>query len=230
MSKQLAFDLPIREARGREDFFVAPSNALALATLDGWRDWPGGKLVLVGPEGSGKTHLAQVWATDNKATVIPARKLATQDLPTLAQGPMAVEDVETLAQNRDLETLLFHLHNLMSEGRHPLLLTANNAPRDWGLCLPDLASRMQAAQIARIETPDETLLSVVLMKQFQDRQLAVPPAVIAALAREMERSLSLVRAVVAAIDARALSDGVPITRGMALETLRALAGTDKSAS
>lgn len=230
MSKQLAFDLPIREARGRADFFVAPSNALALAALDGWRDWPLGKLVLTGPEGSGKTHLAQVWAADVGATVITAQELDTTDLPALAQGPLAVEDAQTIAATPGLETALFHLHNLMAEARHPLLITADTPPRDWGLRLPDLASRMQAAQIARLETPDEALLGAVLMKQFQDRQLAIPPATITALVREMERSLSLVRALVAAIDARALSEAAPITRSMALDTLRSLAGHDEGAS
>jgi hypothetical protein len=62
MAEQLVFDLPVRPAMGRDDFFVTGSNAGALAQVDGWRDWPFGKLVLVGPEGAGKTHLAHVWA------------------------------------------------------------------------------------------------------------------------------------------------------------------------
>jgi chromosomal replication initiation ATPase DnaA len=224
LTRQLAFDLPIREARGRDDFFVAPSNALALAALDAWRDWPGGKLVLVGPGGSGKTHLAQVWSSDLGAKLVSATELASHDPPLLAQGPVSIENADIIAGQPALETALFHLHNLLAENRQPLLLTASTPPRDWGMCLPDLASRVQAAQVARIETPDETLLCAVLMKQFQDRQLAVAPSVITGLAREMERSLSLVRAVVAQIDARALAEGGTVTRSMALATLRALAG------
>jgi hypothetical protein len=67
MAEQLVFDLPVRPAMGRDDFFVTGSNAAALAQVDGWRDWPFGKLVLVGPEGAGKTHLAHVWAAGSGA-------------------------------------------------------------------------------------------------------------------------------------------------------------------
>ena len=70
MAQQLSFDLPARPALGRDAFFVADSNALAVAAIDGWRDWAGGKLVLVGPAGSGKTHLSHVWAADTGANRI----------------------------------------------------------------------------------------------------------------------------------------------------------------
>lgn len=230
MSRQLTFDLPLREARGRDDFFVSPSNALALATLDGWRDWPGGKLVLTGRTGSGKSHLAHVWAGGCEAPIIAARELPGQDLPALAQTALGVEDAETLAGDRIRETALFHLHNLMAERRLPLLITATTPPRDWGLVLPDLASRMQATQIARIETPDDALLTAVLLKQFQDRQIVVAPSVITYLARHMDRSLSLARAVVAAIDARTLSERVPVSRNLATEVLQALAEAEDARS
>ena len=217
MIRQLAFDLPAREAWRREDFFPSPANAAALAAVDDWRNWPGGKLVLTGPKGSGKTHLARLWAAEAGAALLPAADLATADLPALsAHGAVAVEDAETAAGNPAAEAAFFHLHNLVTQSGH-FLVTAAHPPRDWGLTLPDLASRLQAAPLARIEAPDDALLSAVLIKLFADRQITVPPALIPYLVTRMERSINAARALVATLDARALAQGRPITRQLAAD-------------
>lgn len=219
MIRQLAFDLPAREAWRREDFFPSPANAAALAAVDDWRNWPGGKLVLTGPKGSGKTHLARLWAAEAGAALLPAADLATADLPALsAHGAVAVEDAETAAGNPVAEAAFFHLHNLVTQSGH-FLVTATRPPRDWGLTLPDLASRLQAAPLARIEAPDDALLSAVLIKLFADRQITVPPTLIPYLVARMERSIDAARALVAALDARALAQGRPVTRQLAADLL-----------
>ncbi|MBP9183428.1 MAG: chromosomal replication initiator DnaA [Fuscovulum sp.] len=219
MSRQLAFDLPARDEMTRAAFFVSPVNALALAAVDGWRDWPGGKMLLVGPSGSGKTHLAHLWAAETGASLIAAADLAGADLPALAAADrVAVEDADALAGDRAAETALFHLHNLvLPAGR--LLMTATRPPRDWGLVLPDLMSRMQAAPVTRLEPPDDALLSAVLVKLFADRQIAVAPNLIPYLVARMPRSIGAARGLVAALDARALAEGRPITRALAAEIL-----------
>ena len=217
MSRQLAFDLPFDLAYLREDFFASAANEQAFAQVDAWRDWPQGKLILVGPSGSGKTHLAHLWADDAGAQVISAKRLLAADLEDLAQGAVAVEDVEAIAGDRAAETALFHLHN-MNAGKG-LLITAARAPRDWGLCLPDLLSRMQAAGVARLSAPDDALLSVVLVKLFADRQISVPPNLISYLVPRMDRSLYAAAEWVKFLDARALALGRPITRALAAEVL-----------
>lgn len=215
MTRQLAFDLPAREAFRRQDFFASPANAHALAVVDGWRDWPGGKMLLVGPTGSGKTHLAHLWAKDTGAVMVSAANLPGTDLPELAgAGAVAVEDAEEIAGHPEAEVALFHLHNLVVQ-RGYLLMTARAPARDWGLTLPDLKSRIEAASVARLEPPDDALLSAVLVKLFADRQTAVPPALIPWLVARMERSIDAARALVAAMDARALAEGKPITRATA---------------
>ena len=217
MAGQMAFDLGAPVRLRREDFFVAASNAQALQAVEAWRDWPGGKLVLVGPKGSGKTHLAHVWATAAEAVVVAGGALAAVDVPSL--GPrVVVEDAHAVAGNPGAEAALFHLHNLiLPEGR--LLITASAAPRDWGLGLPDLVSRMQAASLARLEPADDGLLSAVLVKLFADRQITVPPNLIAYLVPRIERSLLAAAGVVAALDAAALAQGRPVTRTLAAELL-----------
>ncbi len=215
MTGQLAFDLPTRTAYLRADFFASPANAAALAAIT--TDlWPQGRMILTGPPGSGKTHLARLWAAENDGTVIASADLATADLPALAQGPVVIEDADTLPPTA--QTALFHLHNMLNAAR-PLLITAASPPRDWGLTLPDLASRMQAMPITRIDAPDDALLAAVLVKLFADRQITVAPNLITYLIPRMDRSLHAVALLVAGLDARALALARPVTRALAAEYL-----------
>jgi chromosomal replication initiation ATPase DnaA len=213
--RQLAFDLPSAEAMTRADFFVTPSNALALQMVESWQAWPGRKLLLIGPEGAGKTHLAQVWAAAAGAIILPARDLGGVDIARLAGRAVAVEDADRIGS---AEAALFHLHNLITLDA-ALLLTARTPPRDWGLTLPDLVSRMQATPVAQLDAPDDALLSAVLVKLFADRQVAIAPNLVPYLVSRMPRSVGAARALVAALDARALAAGRPITRALAGEVL-----------
>lgn len=215
MSRQLTFDLPVRPALGREDFFIAPSNALAVAALDGG-NWPGSKMLLIGPEGAGKSHLAQVWAGTAGALVLDAEMLGST-LPD--PDALVVENADSIAGDLAAETSLFHLHNHMQARATPLLLTARSAPAFWGMVLPDLASRLQATAIATLLPPDDALLSAVLVKLFADRQLDVPATLIPWLVTRMDRSFGAARHIVAALDAAALARGGPVTRTLAAELL-----------
>ncbi|KNX41442.1 DnaA regulatory inactivator Hda [Roseovarius tolerans] len=219
MAQQLSFDLPVRPALGREDFFVSPANAEAVAMIEGWQGWPSRKLILAGPAGAGKTHLTHVWAALSGAQMIAAQDLPDADIPTLAQGPIAVEDGHLIAGDRAAEDALFHLHNLTLADGHALLVTARTAPHLWGLTLPDLASRMQGTLLTELRAPDDALLSAVLMKLFADRQLSPSPDTIPYLARRIERSFDAARETVEALDRAALAQGRAITRSLAARVL-----------
>ncbi|ARE39875.1 Chromosomal replication initiator protein DnaA [Rhodovulum sp. P5] len=208
MARQLIFDLPVRPARGREDFFVAPANERAVAQIDAWRDWPSGKLLLIGAVGAGKTHLSHVWAEMTGAPLVQAGDPALSDPPALLdKGGTIVENVDRIAGDREAETALFHVHNLAGAQRVPLLLTARTPPRDWPPILPDLASRLTATATARLDPPDDALLAAILVKLFNDRQLAVTPHLIRYLVPRMERSFAAAARIVTAIDREALSTG-----------------------
>lgn len=224
MIRQLILDLPVRQARGRDDFFVAPPNALALAALDKTEGWPQGRMLLLGPEGAGKSHLAAIWAEAHDAPIIAACDLTEDTAPAAARkGAVVIEDAHRIGDHANAQEALFHLHNLMqAEGGH-LLLTAVTPPRDWGLTLADLASRMEATAIARIGPPDDALLSAVLVKLFSDRQTKVPQNLIPWLVAHMDRSFACARRLVEVLDARAVAEGRPITRTMAVEVLDSLA-------
>lgn len=220
-ARQLAFDLPHREARGRGDFFVSDSNAAALAAIERWRDWPGSKLVLTGPAGAGKSHLAQVWADLAGAENVDAKALGEIDPPAYAGRNLALEDADRIAGDPRLEEAAFHLHNLvLAEGGH-LLVTAAAPPARWGLGLPDLESRMEGATMVAIEPPDEALLSAMLVKLFTDRQIDVTPQLIAYLVARIDRSFASAGEIVARLDAAGLETGRRVSRDLARSVLRA---------
>lgn len=214
MTRQLTFDLPMRAALERADFFVSPANADALAMVDVPALWPQGKLLLCGPEGSGKSHLAEVFAHDSGAMILEGRDLFD---PDILPDVMVIEDANLVATRQ--EETLFHLHNRMLAKGGLLLLTARQTPGHWGLRLPDLLSRMEGTAIARIQGPDDAVLAAVLVKLFADRQLQVAPSLITYLISRIDRSFAAAHALVGALDARALAQGRAVTRALAGELL-----------
>ncbi|WP_204113851.1 chromosomal replication initiator DnaA [Shimia biformata] len=215
MAEQITMPLPVREALGRDDFFVSPSNAVALGLVETWPNWSGGKLLLCGPEGAGKTHLAHVWAATSGARIVAADTLSGADIPALATGPVAVEDVNAIAADPDAQNALFHLHNLVLANGHSLLLTGTGDPKYWGLTLPDLASRMMGTTVAALEYPDDTLLKAVMMKLFADRQIMPPPDMLDYLLKHMDRTFSAAQDMVARLDDLSLAEKRPVNRALA---------------
>jgi len=216
--RQLALALDHAESFAREDFLSGPSNAAALALVDSWPDWPDRAVVLVGPEGSGKSHLAAIWAADSGARFLAARSLAQANLPAaLATGALVVEDVAAGVYD---ERALFHLLNLVREEGALVLLTARTAPVGWAVALRDLASRLNALPVVAMAPPDDALLRALLVKLFADRQLAVDEGLVGYLVTRIERSFAAARAVVARLDEEALRQQRPLTRALAAEILR----------
>ncbi len=213
--EQLALALPRLDARGREDFMVSAANATALGLLDAWPDWPERRLALVGPEGSGKSHLAAIWAAEAGARIVEADALRAADAPALAEEPLVVEDADRGVD----EEALFHLWNACAGAGRGLMLTGRAPPAAWPVRLPDLASRLSSLTPAVLEDPDDALLSVVLLKLFADRQLAVRPAIIGYLLPRIERSFAAAQAVVARLDAESLRRSAPINAALAREVV-----------
>lgn len=215
--RQLALALDYPESFARGDFLAGPGNAAPLAMIDAWPDWPARTLALIGPEGSGKTHLARIWADAAGARIVFARHLGDADLPAaLATGALAVEDADAPGD----ETALFHLINLAREEAAFVLFTARRVPGLWPASVPDLVSRLRAIPTVTLQAPDDALLRGVMLKVAADRQLSLDDAVLRYLATRIERSFAAARSAVLALDAEALRQGRPPSRALAAELFR----------
>jgi len=211
-----------REPRfDRESFIIAASNREAAAAVDAWPDWPGGALALVGPAGSGKTHLGRAWAARAGARSASAEGL---DLAGLPAGPVLVED----ADRGPADAALFHLLN-RAQAPGGLLLTARTPPRAWSAALPDLRSRLNAVRVVTLGAPDDGVLEGVLRRLFRDRNIRPDPELIAYLVRRIERSIPAAEAIVARLDEAADASRRGINRALAREILGTLDGAADAA-
>jgi chromosomal replication initiation ATPase DnaA len=216
--RQLALALGYSESFAREDFLEGPSNAAALALIDKWPDWPNRVMALVGPQGSGKSHLAAIWAEENGARFLSMRGAEIAQLPSvLATGALVVED---FTENAFDEAALLHLLNLAQQEGAYVLLTARTAPAGWSIGLPDLASRLRAIPVVTLSSPDDRLLRAVIVKLFADRQLAVDENLVAYLVARMERSFPAARSAVDRLDREAMRQKRPVSRALAAELYR----------
>ena len=215
MGAQLSFDLPVRTARGREDFMVAPCNVEAVEWVDRWPDWPTHALAIHGPPSCGKTHIAHVWRARSGGASLKSSQIDRDHLPPgLSVGLVVEHDGKSCD-----EVGLLHIYNAVAQAGGSLLLTGEEPPARWPVSLPDLRSRLRTVTAVGIGQPDDALLAAVLAKLFHDRQLTVPPEVIRFLMSRLERSLDAAQRSVARLDAVALEKGRGITVRLAADVL-----------
>jgi chromosomal replication initiation ATPase DnaA len=216
--RQLAFALPHAESLTRDNFLEGPANAAGLALIDRWPEWPNRIMLLVGPEGSGKSHLAAIWAEQAGARSIPAHALTAAAVPAaLATGALVVEDLNPSDVD---ERALFHLMNLAREDEAFVLITARVPPSAFQIELRDLRSRLRAVPTVSLLPPDDALFRALIVKFCADRQLAIDENVVSYLALRIERSYAAARRAVELLDTEALRQGRPVTRALAAELLR----------
>lgn len=218
--RQLALDLPVEPRFGAEDFLVSPSNEAAYAMVERWPDWPAPALIVSGPRGAGKSHLAAIWAERAGARVVTGAGLALAHPPALAAaGATLVEDADRVGA---AEAQLFHLMNLLRETGGFLVLTAQTPPDLWDVTTPDLLSRLRLAPMVELAPPDDALMRAVLVKLLVDRQLVVDTALVDYVALRLDRSLDAARRFVAALDHEALARGRRVSRALAGDVLQTM--------
>jgi chromosomal replication initiation ATPase DnaA len=210
--------LPHAERLTRDDFLEGPANEAGLALIDSWPDWPNRIMLLVGPEGSGKSHLASIWAELSGARSTSAYALTAEAVPgALATGALVVDDLKP--QGFD-ERALFHLVNLARQDEAYVLMTARIPPAAFEVELRDLRSRLRAVPVVTLLPPDDLLLRALIVKFCADRQLAMDESVVSYLTSRIERSYTAARQAVELLDTEALRLGRPVTRALAAELLR----------
>lgn len=216
--RQLAFALPHTESLTRDNFLEGPSNETALALIDSWPDWPNRIMLLSGPEGAGKSHLAAIWAEQAGARAISAHSLTDTMVPdALVTGALVIED---LIPGTFDERALFHLMNMAREHEAYVLITARMAPASFAVPLRDLNSRLRAVPVVAVGAPDDQLFRALIVKLCTDRQMTVDESLVSYLATRIERSVASARRVVAELDAESLRLRRPVTRALAAEVLR----------
>jgi chromosomal replication initiation ATPase DnaA len=212
---QLVFSLPHAEQLGLVDFLESPANSEALAWIRRWPDWPAQALVLAGPEGSGKTHLAHIFAGLSGARIVSSKDVSEASVPEFESRAVVLEDCDAPLPER----ALFHLLNLAKESKGFVLLTARAPQARWQVDLPDLKSRLMALPLAELKAPDDGLLTALLAKLFSDRQLLVGPDALTFILGRVERSFAAVRQLVEAADRKALAEKRPVTIPLIRELL-----------
>ncbi len=216
--RQLALALPHAESLTRDNFLEGPANEAGLALVESWPDWPNRIMLLVGPEGSGKSHLASIWAERSGARSTSAHALTAAAVPgALATGALVVEDLKPGDFD---ERAMFHLMNLAREDEAYVLMTARIAPSAFEVELRDLRSRLRAVPAVSLLPPDDSLFRSLIVKFCADRQLSVDEPVVSYLSTRIERSYAAVRQAVELLDSEALRLGRPVTRALAAELLR----------
>ncbi|MBD9371742.1 hypothetical protein IB238_03675 [Rhizobium sp. ARZ01] len=209
-------------ASGREDLLISDPLSAAVTVVDAWPNWPSPVVILAGPVGSGKSHLAAIWQEKSGASEIrPIEGGGAEE--AAAAGPVLFEDADRRGFD---DRSLFHVINNVRQHGHTLLITTRLWPMSWPVELPDLRSRLKAATVVEIGEPDDELLSQVIVKLFADRQLFVDDRLVAYMVARMERSLDAAQTLVERLDRLALGRGSRITRALAQEVLGNMAEGD----
>jgi chromosomal replication initiation ATPase DnaA len=214
-NEQLPLQFTHDPARGRDDLLVSDPLNAAVSIVDNWPAWPSPVVLLAGPVGSGKSHLAHIWR--ERVGAIDIHPVAGSGAARLAAtGPVVFEDADRRGFD---DTELFHVINSVRENGQSLLITSRLWPMVWPVTLPDLRSRLKAVTVVEIGEPDEELLAQVIVKLFSDRQLHIDDKLVAYIVNRMERSLGAAQSIVERLDRLALARGTRISRPLVAEVL-----------
>ncbi len=201
-----------------EDFIRGAANEAALDLIERWPDWPYSLVVVHGPKGCGKTHLAHVFSARTRAVMIAPERIGTVPADQLLAGHhcWVIDGLEQVTNPSALAQLINHAR---ARGDY-LLMTANVAPSQLAFILADLRSRLAAMPEVALGLPDDMLLTGVLAKEFADRQLRVTPEVLTYAVARLERSYEAAQHFAQQVDEASLATGKAVTLPLIRQMLR----------
>ena len=211
--------LPLRPTidHSIEALIVSQSNREAWDRLERWPTWPGGAMVLIGPAGSGKSHMGDVWAQRANAFRLSPEATADRALAAFSDngGRLLLDDVDRALD----DDAIFLLLDLVKVQGGAVLLTSRSEPAMWPFRSPDLASRCLALPRSTLTEPDDALLQGVLRRLCRARFIEMPDDVARFLSRHMERSFSAARRVADALDEDLVRGARPVSKAAARKAL-----------
>ncbi|WP_395463352.1 DnaA ATPase domain-containing protein [Wolbachia endosymbiont of Cantharis cryptica] len=160
-------------------------------------------LILFGPKGSGKTHLAHIWQSINNAIFINVNNFISE---IRYSNAFILEDI----QNVQDEEMLLHCYNYMRENDKRLLITSSTSPKRLNFKLKDLSSRILSTVSVKIPPASEELLRIMLIKRFSDKQLKIDLKVINYILARIERSFCSVNKIIEKIDDESMGSNITI--------------------
>ncbi len=205
-----------------EDFLVAACNETAYKTIKIWPYWQHFALNIFGPKSSGKSHLAQIWINRVQKSlprpiqipVVPASNINMKNINKYAnESPFLV--IENMDGHIN-EEAFFHLYNHYNVPEKFILFTSEFPLSKLPLKLPDLRSRLNTVPTAEILQPDDAMLTALIAKLFNDRQIIISQEILDYILKHTERSFDFIARLIEEIDdiswtyGRAVS--IPIVR------------------
>lgn len=218
---------------GKEDFMVAGCNVEAFTFVESWPNWSFFALCLYGPEGSGKTHLANMFANNvSIATRYPYKIPYIKAIDIKLDTPHKLFEqhncliVEGLNEHIDNEAM-FHLYNLYRNEGGFILFTSEVAPARLNIKLPDLRSRLNIIPSIEIKEPDDDLLSALVVKLFMDHQIIISAEVLNYIVQNMQRSYAFARKLVIEVDNISLAYKRAVSIPIVKEAIATLCNTNQ---
>ena len=217
MTDQLILKFPTNNIYLKEDFYVSPSNREAYEFISSWPRWIKRIANIFGPPGSGKTHLTSI--LKNKTSSL---KIESDELNDKIFFEFKIKEaliIENLNENVS-ENLLFSLWNVALQDNKYLLITSIKPISAYKFKLPDLKSRASSSMIMGINLPSDDLISVILAKNFSDKQIKVEKKHIDYIIKRIDRSYEKISQFISILDKYSLKKGNPFGLKLIKEVLK----------
>jgi len=217
MNDQLIFKFPSNKIYLKEDFYVSPSNQEAYDFVNSWPKWIKRILNIFGPKGSGKTHLSSL--LKNKTTFLEIKSEQLNDKVFFEFKTKEALIIDNLKENIP-EKLLFSLWNTAIQDNKYFLITSYKPINTYNFKLPDLKSRINSCISIGIKLPSDDLISVILAKNFSDRQIKVENKHINYIIKRIDRSYEKISQFISILDKYSLKKGSPFSLKLIKEVLK----------
>ncbi len=217
MNDQLILKFPTNKIYLKEDFYVSPSNKEAYNFINSWPKWVKRIANIFGPPGSGKTHLASI--LKSKTTTLSFQSTELNDKIFFKFKTKEALIIENLSEKVS-ENLLFSLWNVALQDNKYILITSNKPISNYKFKLPDLKSRVNSCVNIGINLPSDDLVSVILMKNFSDRQIKVEKKHIDYIIKRIDRSYEKISQFILVLDKYSLKRGSPFGLKLIKEVLK----------